>query len=179
MEILENFSVLNIFHQHTPIITKWIRGKPCPWLNEEIKSEMNKRDQLYRKWIKSKKPSAKQKYRDKKNLVNTMIRSAKSYYSRELLRESANDCYKFWKSIKKIYPCSSNKAPNLPSFIVDGYLTDDKDKIVNGSVHFSQTSSTPWNCNLSNLQTLLGEIILVLPRTRRSFNFEYVPKIQI
>ena len=126
----------NTFDKHAPMITKHIRGKPCPWLSEEIKAQMNVRDQLYRKWKKSKTPANKKNYREKRNIVNIMIRSAKSHHSKDLLRESANDCNKFWKSIKNIYPCKGKKSTNSPSFVINGIETDNKQKIVNGFCSF-------------------------------------------
>ena len=38
-----------ILDKYAPFTTKCIRGKPCPWLNESLKSEMKYRDSLLRK----------------------------------------------------------------------------------------------------------------------------------
>jgi len=54
-----------------------MRGKPCLWLTVEIKEQMNKRDQLLRKWRTTKSPTDKRNYQNKRNLVNIMLRSAK------------------------------------------------------------------------------------------------------
>ena len=35
--------------KHAPLITKKIKGRLCPWMSSEVKSEMNLRDQLLRK----------------------------------------------------------------------------------------------------------------------------------
>ena len=32
--------------KHAPLITKKIKGRLCPWMSREVKSEMNLRDQL-------------------------------------------------------------------------------------------------------------------------------------
>ena len=40
---------------HAPFIEKRVKGRECKWLNAEIKSEMNSRDQLHRKAQKSRK----------------------------------------------------------------------------------------------------------------------------
>ena len=38
-----------VFNSHAPLIKKRIRGKPCPWIDDSLKREMNKRDCLLRK----------------------------------------------------------------------------------------------------------------------------------
>ena len=40
--------LVNVANTHAPFTTKTIKGKPCPWLNEGIKREMNYRDALNR-----------------------------------------------------------------------------------------------------------------------------------
>ena len=36
----------NIFLTHAPLIQKCVKGKPCEWLDESIKRDMNRRDHL-------------------------------------------------------------------------------------------------------------------------------------
>ena len=46
--------LLEIFQKHAPIINKRVRGKPCPWLTNDLKSKLNTRDNLLRKMRKTK-----------------------------------------------------------------------------------------------------------------------------
>ena len=46
--------IMGIFDKHAPLIIKWVKGKPAPWLTAELKSVMNERDSLLRKYRKSK-----------------------------------------------------------------------------------------------------------------------------
>ena len=46
--------LLEIFQKHAQIINKRVRGKPCPWLTNDLKSKLNTRDNLLRKMRKSK-----------------------------------------------------------------------------------------------------------------------------
>ena len=87
--------VSKVFDKHAPLITKRIRGKPCAWMNDEIKSHMNTRDKLFRKWRKSRTSTNKENYRQMRNLVNIMVRSAKEEHTKQLLRDSSNDSNKF------------------------------------------------------------------------------------
>ena len=45
--------LLEVFQKHAPIINKRVRGKPCPWLTNDLKSKMNTRDKLLRKMRKT------------------------------------------------------------------------------------------------------------------------------
>ena len=46
--------LVNVANTHVPFTTKTIKGKPCPWLNEDIKCEMNYCDALNQKAQKTK-----------------------------------------------------------------------------------------------------------------------------
>ena len=41
------------FNKHAPLINKRVKGRSCPWLNHEIKTKMNERDKVLRKYRKS------------------------------------------------------------------------------------------------------------------------------
>ena len=77
---------------------------------------MNERDQLLRKFRKSKSVYDKRLYQDKRNRVNIMLRKSKSSYSKELLRESSNDPDKFWRTLKSLYPGKSKINTRYQSF---------------------------------------------------------------
>ena len=124
--------VSKIFDKCAPFITKRIRGKPCAWMNDEIKSHMTTRDKLIRKWKKSKTPANKQNYRQMRNLVKIMVRSAKEEHTKQLLRDSSNDSSKSWKCIKNVFPSSNKYTQKHHAFTVDGIDTDDKARIANG-----------------------------------------------
>ena len=70
---------------HAPIITKRVKGKPAPWLNDHIKGQMNDRDRLLRKKRKTKTDFDKNAYRLKQNHVNIILRNAKSSYHQKLI----------------------------------------------------------------------------------------------
>ena len=57
---------------HAPNITKKVKGKPAPWLTDELKDLMNQRDKLLRKSRKSKTISDVAAYKRKRNQVNIL-----------------------------------------------------------------------------------------------------------
>ena len=65
---------------HAPFIEKRVKGRECKWLNAEIKSEMNSRDQLHRKAQKSRKEKDWRIYKNQRNKCNNLIKKAKASY---------------------------------------------------------------------------------------------------
>ena len=93
---------------------------------------MNERDKLLRKSRKSHNSGIKDEYKSKRNQVSSMIRTAKSNYTRSLLQENAHDPIKFWSTIKRIFPCKSKKCRVEQSFDIDGTSTSNPSNISNG-----------------------------------------------
>ena len=65
---------------HAPMTKKTVKGKPIPWLTEEIKKQMNDRDGLLRKARKSKNTEHWKNYKAMKNRTNNSINRAKEKY---------------------------------------------------------------------------------------------------
>ena len=98
----------NIFDRHAPIFEKRVKGKPCEWINEAIKKELNKRDNLLRKARGRKSEADWEEYKRQRNKCNNMIKKAKSKHYQNMLNEEQNvNPKKFWKTIKSIYPTKS------------------------------------------------------------------------
>ena len=94
-----------IFDKHAPLIEKRVKGRPCQWINDDIKAQMNSRDQLHRKAKKSKSTEDWNAYKRKRNACTNEVKKAKSTYFRSLLNENERvNPKKFWKTIKTIFP---------------------------------------------------------------------------
>ena len=117
----------NPFEIQAPTFTKRIKGKSSPWLNDEIKQKMNARDKLYRKWRNSKSLENKPAYQLKRNRVNVLIRSSKTRYNKEMLKENSNDSNKFWKCLKQIFPTKTKaNTTSKPNYTVNGVNLETK-----------------------------------------------------
>ena len=46
-----------VFKEHAPFVEKRVKGKNCPWLNQNVRKSMKERDKLLRKARKSKTPA--------------------------------------------------------------------------------------------------------------------------
>ena len=125
-----------IFERHAPTIMKKVRGKPAPWLNNDVKSLMNARDKLLRKSRRTKANSESSQYKSKRNEVNAAVRKAKSTYYKNLLNENSTDANKFWKTLKSIYPTKNRDKTSLRSFDIGGEKTTDPSQIANAFCTF-------------------------------------------
>ena len=82
-----NKTLIYIFDKHAPSITKKVRGKPCPWLTEDINQLMNGRDQLLRKARRTQNPNDWNMYKKSRNTCNIQIKKAKRKYHQNILQE--------------------------------------------------------------------------------------------
>ena len=127
--------LINVFNTHAPMISKRVKGKKSPWLDRDIKTEMNNRDKLYRKFRKSKSEVDFDTYKKQRNKVNVIVRKAKSSHYRNLLTESSHDPKRFWNTLKKIFP-TKNVVSSAKSFPKDGSMTSCSLTIVSSFCEF-------------------------------------------
>ena len=102
-----NSALRKSIDSNAPLIEKRVKGRECKWLNAEIKSEMNARDQLHRKAQKSAKGNDWSMYKKQRNKCNNLIKKAKATYHRNLIKENATNSRKFWDCIKAVFPSKS------------------------------------------------------------------------
>jgi len=138
MEIILK-ETLNAF---APFILKRIKGKPSPWINDRLKSEMNSRDQCLRKARKSKVDADWKLYKQKRNFVKNEINRAKSSYYKNKLTENATQPENFWKTIKKIFPTQSKECKLSKSFKLNSQTISDNDTIANEFCKFFTTAAS-------------------------------------
>ena len=132
------FILLNIFNLHAPLISKRVKGKKSPWLTRELKNEMNNRDKLHRKFLKTKSVNDFNSYKTQRNKVNILVRKAKNKHFISLITESTKDPKRFWKILKAIFP-TKEIVSNAKSFFINGKLTSNPTKIAAGFCNFFTT----------------------------------------
>lgn len=86
-----------------PRIIKRIRGEPCPWLTPNLIKQMNIRDQLLRRFRKTKDRSDHDDYKCSCNNVNKLVFKAKQNYYKDLLNKNTKNPDKFWNCIKRYF----------------------------------------------------------------------------
>eukprot|EP00111_Clytia_hemisphaerica_P010392 TCONS_00030351-protein len=105
--------------RHAPVVQKTVKGKPSPWLTEEVKRHMNVRDQLNRKAQKHGRPVDWQNFRRKKNFVINEIKRSKKNYFKNQLKENYKKSDKLWDTIKRIFPVKKTVTSSTKSFKVN------------------------------------------------------------
>ena len=110
-----------------------MKGKESPWLNRDLKSEMNNRDFLQSKHRKSKLPSDFKRFQTQRNKVNTLVRKAKAQC--DLLKDSLRDCNRFRSVIKKVFPTKEHNS-TAKTLLVDNKLMTNTKEIASGFCSF-------------------------------------------
>ena len=126
------------FNRHAPLINKRVKAKKSPWINREIKNEMNIRDALLRKSRKSKNLADFERFKIQRNKVNGIVRKAKSKHYQNLLKESTHNAKKFWKVLKNIFP-TKEKISTSKTFLINGTLVSNIHNIASGFANFLPT----------------------------------------
>ena len=171
--------ISSCFDKLAPIIKKRIRGKPSPWLTDEIKKAMNTRDILLRKSRKTKFESDIIAYRKKRNEVNSLLNKAKQAYYKDLLNETSNNLDSFWSVIKKLYPNNPSKS-SPPMFKIGSINTSDPLTISNGFCSYFSTIVTSLKKKVFPLRDCLWIFqVKQSARTNCRFKFETVKFQQV
>ena len=96
----------NIFNYvsdiYAPIKTRKVKSTYAPWLTTEIRCEMNKRDYLKKRAVKSNSKSLHRVYKAKRNEVNKLIRSAKFRYCKDNINLNKHNPKEMWKNINHV-----------------------------------------------------------------------------
>jgi len=94
-------NIRNLFNKHVPLKKRLVKFCDTPWFNDDIKSEINKRNLAYRKWKRYRTPEFKNAYVTLRKKVILMIKEAKAqFYERKF--SGAINTKATWKIIKDI-----------------------------------------------------------------------------
>ena len=130
------------FDSKASFITKKVKGKKTPWLTRELKHEINRRYILQRKLRKSKSITDLENFWRQRNRVNILVRKAKNSHSKKILKKSANDPNRFWKTIKTIYPTKVKETITKTIFIGERITTNAKETASHFCTFFSNIASS-------------------------------------
>lgn len=158
--------LVGLANRHAPFTTKTIKGKPCPWLNENVKLEMNRRDALNRKARRSKSNADWLAYKHQKNRVNNLIKTAKQKYHKDLLEDNVSKPELFWRYIKNLFPTKPKKVTACTKFELNCRIINDKLQIANGFCSFFQSVAV----KLKKSSIKLKEFIWSKPNKRQLNN---------
>lgn len=109
-----------ILDKHAPVKTMRIRGRPNPYITDEIRTLMATRDNWKREFRQTKDPQAWSAYKNLCREVKHEIRMAEKEFVSQQIRENPNNTNSMWKAIKSCIPKKSatNKTYSKDSGMV-------------------------------------------------------------
>ena len=160
------------FTKHAPFINKRVKGRSCPWLDNDTKSALNDRDKALRKARRTKATEDWNVYKRLRNGCNNLLRYAKSNFNKKLLDENSKNPTKFWKIIKNIFP--TKLTPNSASS-----KSDDSSRANIFSKHYFNVIRTLKTKFIHCRDFVWYPPKNILPRSLKSFKFNPVSEIYI
>ena len=157
---------------------KQVKGRPCPWLNSEIKSQMNHRDRLLRKARKTNKEEDWSAYKLSRNRVTNNVRKTKNQYHRNVLKEHSSCPKAFWTKLKQLYPTKDTNSQYKTSFKVsEDISTTDSKTIANSFCSYFSTIASKLKITAFPLKNFVwSPPIDIEKRTTSRFVFQPVSR---
>ena len=87
---------------HASVKRRRVLGVLLPWMNTKINEAMQDRDYHQRKAIRLNSSFHWTKYRRLRNLVNREIKSAKTNYYCNLIKEAKGDLNRLWTAVNEV-----------------------------------------------------------------------------
>ena len=97
-----------------------------PWITNEIKRNMRKKDRLYKKAVETKDPNHWSNFKKQRNLVSKLVKHAHDTYLNEVIGPNLSENpKKFWSYVRR----SRSEDTGIPPLEVgDAVNISDKDK---------------------------------------------------
>ena len=99
-----------------PTVTREMKRPPAPWITNDIKATIKDRNELQKRLKENiYDATLRSTYKEKKNLVKSLLKTAKRQYYQGKFQDSRGDTAATWKLIKDIIPNNNNKSNSLDS----------------------------------------------------------------
>ena len=105
--------LMSVIDKHAPIRSRRISNKNSPWVTNELRRLMYKRDYLKKQAISSGDPSIWCQYRQVRNHTNNEIKKAKRLYFTKNLDFHKDDIKKTWKLINELNSRNRKDTNNI------------------------------------------------------------------
>ena len=135
-------SIIDKYIPLKKITKKEIKLKCKPWITKGIRKSIQRREKLYKKFIKSKNQKSKdefhQNYKELRNHIVTIIRESKKLHFKKYFTENINNIQKTWKGIKSVININ-NSIRSEPSCILsnNNLITEPKEIANNFNNYFA------------------------------------------
>lgn len=102
------------------------------WLTSGLKNACHKKNNLYRRFIKSRSDETEQCYKKHKNKLTSILRNAEKTYNKGLLDDQKQNMKETWKILNTVINKCQSKSTYPDYFVNDGIRITDKSDIANG-----------------------------------------------
>ena len=153
-DINKSFTILeakvnSIIEKHMPLkrLTKKERKlKEKPWITQEIRTQIKKRDKVHKKFLRAKDNERKKElfktFKEIRNKIVALCRASKKAYYRKFFAENSDNAKKTWQGIKSIINLKASSKFVPTSLLVDKEICTDPLKIANAfNKYFSSVAN--------------------------------------
>ena len=121
-ELFDTFytSLNSIVEKHIPLkqlSAKELKQLSKPWITKGLKTSIDMKNKLYRKYLKNRSPYYHSKFKLYRNKLNHLIKISKSNYYRKYFTSNRSNMKNTWKGIKEIIGYKNGNS-SLPSKII-------------------------------------------------------------
>ena len=112
----ENFSniLTSLFNKHFPLIKQSRkRSKDKKWVNNEVMKASNRKNALYRAWIRSKQATDKLAYLEYKKIYRKILTMAQKSYFQKTFDVGLNSTKAIWGSLNNLITLNPSKKITL------------------------------------------------------------------
>ncbi|VDI61697.1 Hypothetical predicted protein [Mytilus galloprovincialis] len=121
-----------------------VRKNEPPWLTNDVKKKIRKKNRIHRKAKKYNNPSDWSKFKKIRNEVTSLIRKSKEEYNNNLIKKIMNSSpstTNWWKTVKQISGLKANDASVPPLMVNNNLIFDEIEKANEFNRFFSSQSN--------------------------------------
>ena len=128
---VHNKILTDVIDHHAPVKTKFVKGKPAPFMNNELRRAINAKAMLRRRHQREKSREAWNKYVAQRKKVNKLKRqSIKIYFDRHC-NNMNDDSVNFWKTVKPYFTNSSRSSNQCITLFNENRIENDQRIVAN------------------------------------------------
>ena len=180
---------MKIVDKHVPLkklSRKEIKFLSKPWITKAIKKSICIKNNLYKKYIRTRNNCVFEKFKTYRNKLKHLIFQSKKEYYKQYFNSNFNDMKATWKGIREIVSLKPSKSTTPTKIIANDSVITDPKSIANafnqyftniGSSLQSEIQATPksFSCFLTNRQ---ANSLYIFPVTRSEIELE-ISKLNI
>ena len=132
--------ILNVMAPIRKLSKREIKLKQNPWITQGLLKSMRDRDKMYKQFTKETDPVKKHgfftTYKQKRNLIITLLRQSKASYFASFFEENKNDAKKTWEGIRDIVNISKKNRTSPSKLVFQNNVFTETDKMAEAYNNF-------------------------------------------